>query len=144
MAAQLGVVEAFLPHQDEERAIVRRLSHEVFIANSEIAAPAGKPAHRIEARHLNRLEQETDRLTATLDPVHSFVLPRGGPAGAQLHAARTVARRAERALWALHAEAPQREVLLQWANRVSSLLFALALEVNRAEGFVEIPPDYSV
>ena len=55
-----------------------------------------------------------------------------------------MARRAERDLWALHAEEPQREALLQWANRVSSLLFALALSVNRAEGFTEIPPDYTV
>jgi cob(I)alamin adenosyltransferase len=95
-------------------------------------------------RHVQRLEAETDRLSATLDPVHSFVLPRGAAGGAHLQYARTVARRAERDLWTLHGEEPQREALLQWANRLSSLLFALALNVNRAQGFVEIPPDYSV
>jgi cob(I)alamin adenosyltransferase len=118
----------------------------VFIANSEIASPGppGKDVHRIEARHVKRLESETDRLSSTIDAVHSFVLPRGGPGGAHLQYARVVARRAERELWALHAEEPQREVLLQWANRMSSLLFALALAVNRAEGFTEIPPDYTV
>ena len=146
LAAQLGVAEAFLPALPEEQALLRRLSHEVFIANSEIASPgpAGKNAHRLEARHVQRLEAETDRLSASLDPVHSFVLPRGGPGGAHLQVARVVARRAERDLWALHAEEPQREVLLQWANRLSSLLFAMALAVNRADGFTEIPPDYSV
>ena len=146
LAAELGVSEAFLPGRPEAQALLRRLSHEVFIANSEIAAPgtATKDAHRIEARHIQRLEEDTDRLSAALDAVHSFVLPRGGPGGAHLQYARAVARRAERDLWALHAEEPQREVLLQWANRVSSLLFALALSVNRAEGFTEIPPDYTV
>lgn len=93
---------------------------------------------------MERLEAETDRLSSALDPVHSFVLPRGAPGAAHLHYTRTVARRAERDLWALHAEEPQREELLRWANRVSSLLFALALTVNRAEGFPEISPDYTV
>jgi cob(I)alamin adenosyltransferase len=145
LAAQLGVAEAFLSGHADERALLQRLSHEVFIANSEIASPGPdtKNAHHIEARHVQRLEAETDRLSASLDPVHSFVLPRGSPGGAHLQYARTVARRAERDLWALHAEEPQRETLLQWANRLSSLLFALALAVNRAEGFTEIPPDYS-
>jgi cob(I)alamin adenosyltransferase len=140
------VAEAFLPDRPEEQALLRRLSHEVFIANSEIASPGSTPkgAHRIESRHVHRLEQDTDRLSASVDAVHSFVLPRGGPGGAHLQYARAVARRAERDLWALHAEEPQREALLQWANRLSSLLFALALVVNRAQGFSEIPPDYSV
>jgi cob(I)alamin adenosyltransferase len=146
LAAQLGVAEAFLSDRPEEQALLRRLSHEVFIANSEIASPGApsKKAARIEARHVRRLEEETDRLSASLDPVHSFVLPRGGPGGAHLQLARAVARRAERELWALHADEPQREELLQWANRLSSLLFALALVVNRSRGFAEIPPDYSV
>jgi cob(I)alamin adenosyltransferase len=140
------VAEAFLADHPQERLLVRRLAHEVFVANSEVASPGPTPqaAHRIDTRHLHRLEEETDRLTATLDPVHSFVLPRGAPGAAHLQYARTVARRAERDLWALHAEEPQREVLLQWANRLSSLLFALALAVNRADGLAEIPPDYSV
>jgi cob(I)alamin adenosyltransferase len=76
--------------------------------------------------------------------VHSFVLPRGGPGGAHLQYARAIARRAERDLWALHEKEPQRETLLQWANRLSSLLFALALVINRADGFIEVPPDYTV
>lgn len=146
LAAELGVAEAFLPDRPEERALLQRLSHEVFIANSEVASPASasKAGHRIEPRHVRRLEDETDRYASSLDPIHSFVLPRGGPGGAHLQFSRTLARRAERDLWALNAEEPQREPLLQWANRLSSLLFAVALAVNRAEGFAEIPPDYSV
>jgi cob(I)alamin adenosyltransferase len=146
LAAQLGVAEAFLTQRPEQQALLRRLTHEVFIANSEIASPGplSKDSRRIETRHVQRLEAETDRLSASVDAVHSFVLPRGAPGGAHIQYARAVARRAERDLWALHAEEPQREVLLQWANRISSLLFALALAVNRAEGFAEIPPDYTV
>jgi cob(I)alamin adenosyltransferase len=93
---------------------------------------------------VQRLEEEIDRYSATLEPMRSFVLPRGGKAGAQLHVCRAVARRAERALWALHRESPQPAELLQWSNRLSDLLFALALWVNRSEGIREVPPDYSV
>jgi cob(I)alamin adenosyltransferase len=61
-----------------------------------------------------------------------------------LHIARAVARRAERELWSLHAVEPQRPELLKWANRLSDLLFAMALSVNRADRFEEIVPDYTV
>jgi cob(I)alamin adenosyltransferase len=47
-------------------------------------------------------------------------------------------------MWSLHAIDPLPPELLQWVNRLSDLLFALALSVNRHEGFREIPPDYSV
>ncbi|MFZ1023609.1 MAG: ATP:cob(I)alamin adenosyltransferase, partial [Thermoplasmata archaeon] len=50
----------------------------------------------------------------------------------------------ERELWRLHRVEPQRPELLQWANRLSDLLFALALSINRREGVREIPPDYSI
>ncbi len=126
--------------------MLRRLSNEIFLANSEIAARAPLPdaARRIETRHVERLEGDADRLSAGLEPVRSFVLPRGSPGAAHVQYARTLARRAERELWALHAEEPQREPLLQWANRLSSTLFALALAVNQSEGFAETPPDYTV
>ena len=58
--------------------------------------------------------------------------------------ARTAARRAERALWAFHRESPQRAELLMWTNRLSDLLFAVALAQNRAEGVTEVSPDYSL
>ena len=115
------------------------------MAQAEIAAapPSPAPAHRIEERHVRRLEEEIDRYSSRLEPVHSFVLPRGGKGGAELHVCRTVARRAERALWSLHRESPLRSEVLQWANRLSDLLFALALSVNRSEGFTEVAPDYT-
>ena len=85
-----------------------------------------------------------DELTASVDPVRSFVLPCGRGGGAELHLARTVARRAERELWDLHRTEPVRGPLLRWANRLSDLLFALALDVNRRQTVTETPPDYSV
>jgi cob(I)alamin adenosyltransferase len=74
----------------------------------------------------------------------TFVLAGGSPSGAALHIARTVSRRAERELWALHRSEPQRAELLEWTNRLSDLLFAAALAANHALGVVEVAPDYSV
>jgi cob(I)alamin adenosyltransferase len=93
---------------------------------------------------VERLEHEIDEYSATIEPLHAFVLPRGRPGGAALHIARTVCRRAERELWTLNRTSPLPDELLRWLNRMSDLLFALALSVNRADGFAEVAPDYSV
>jgi cob(I)alamin adenosyltransferase len=147
LGAHLGLAESFLPAEATEIAqLLVRLQHELFLAQAELATPptTKSASHRIEARHVTGLEQEIDRFSSTFEPIHTFVLPRGSKAGAALHVARTVARRAERELWRLHRVEPQRPELLQWANRLSDLLFALALSTNRREGVREIPPDYSV
>lgn len=99
---------------------------------------------RIGARHVVRLEGEIDRFDAEHPPLTSFVLPAGSTAAGVLHVARTVARRAERELVSLHRSEPQSPDLLAWANRVSDLLFAMALAANHALGVVELPPDYTV
>ncbi|MGI0071212.1 MAG: cob(I)yrinic acid a,c-diamide adenosyltransferase [Thermoplasmata archaeon] len=147
LGSALGLVEADLPESlGDARTTVRRLEHELYIAQSELAvAPTATkpPAHRIEARHVTRLESDIDRFDAAHPELRSFVLPRGARVAAEVHLARTIARRAERELWALHRSEPQRDELLQWANRLSDLLFALALAVNHALGVAEVAPDYS-
>jgi cob(I)alamin adenosyltransferase len=146
LGAQLGVVESELPDSlSEAREVVRRLEHELFIAMSELAAGPGSkgPPNRIEPRHVERLERDIDRFDAAHPELRTFVLCRGAKPAAALHVARTVARRAERELWALHRFEPQRPELLTWSNRLSDLLFAMALATNHALGVAEVAPDYS-
>jgi len=147
LGAILGLVEVELPGELVDiRSIVHRLESELYIAQSELATPEGAvPArHRIEARHVARLEADIDRFDASRERLHSFVLSGGSRPGALLHLARTVARRAEREVWALHRTEKLAPELLQWANRLSGLFFALALATNHALGVAEVPPDYSV
>jgi cob(I)alamin adenosyltransferase len=147
LGSQLGLVEAELPDSlSDAREVVRRVEHELYVAQAELAtAPGPKPpAHRIEARHVARLEGDIDRFDALHPVLRSFVLPRGSRAASQIHVARTVARRAERELWALNRSEPQRAELLEWTNRLSDFLFALALAVNHALGVAEVAPDYTV
>jgi cob(I)alamin adenosyltransferase len=128
------------------RRLVLRLEHELFIAQTELAvAPGGRPpAYRVEARHVRGLETEIDRWDAAHPPLTTFVLAGGSSAAAEFHVARTVARRAERELWALHRTEPLRPELLEWTNRLSDLLFAAALAANHALGVAETPPDYTI
>lgn len=147
LGAYLGLVEVHLPPSlDEIRTIVRRLQNELYIAQAELATPphGRNPTHRIEARHVTRLEADIERFGTSHERLHSFVLSGGSLPGAHLQVARTVARRAERELWTLHRTEPIRPELLRWANRLSGLLFALALAANHALGVAEVPPDYSV
>jgi cob(I)alamin adenosyltransferase len=147
LGAHLGLLMASLPPALEDlRTLVRRLEHELFIAQSELAVGAGgkPPAHRIESRHVLGLEAEIDRWDGAHPPLATFVLAGGSPAAAEFHVARTVARRAERELWALHRTDPQRAELLEWTNRLSDLLFAAALAANHALDVAEVAPDYTV
>ena len=77
------------------------------------------------------LESWIDELDADLKPLDAFILPGGSPVGALLHVARTVCRRAERAITPLLDERPELgEVVLPYMNRLSDLLFTLARSVN--------------
>jgi len=147
LGAILGLVETDLPPElDQVRSIVRRLQHELYIAQGQLATPpeSPEPRHRIEARHVTRLESDIERLQESHARLRSFVLSGGSRPGALLHLARTIARRAERETWALHKVEPLPQDLLSWTNRLSGLLFALALATNRALGVRETAPDYSV
>ena len=144
--ACLGLAGALLPQSlGEIRAVVRRLQNELFVAQAELAASPGGPGpkHRIAASHTERLERDIDRFDAAHPPTRSFVVPGGSAAAAALHVCRTVSRRAERELLALHRDEPVSTDLLAWANRLSDLLFALSLATNHALGVSESPPDYS-
>ena len=147
LGAYLGLIVVELPDDlSEIREVVRRLEHELFVAQAELANPSERsPAkHRIGERHVRRLEEDIDRFDGGHAAVHSFVLSGGSRGAALLQVARGVARRAEREIWSLNREEPVRPELLQWANRLSDLLFVLALDVNHRLGVAEVPPDYTV
>ena len=79
-------------------------------------------------------------LNETLPPLKEFILPGGGPVGAQLHQARTVCRRAERRVVTLCREEPETgEGCLRYLNRLSDALFMLGRWLTHATGSPEIP-----
>ena len=92
----------------------------------------------LPASKVTDLEAWIDRLDSELEPLDAFILPGGSHAGSLLHVARTVCRRAERAITPLLEQRPELgEVLLPYMNRLSDLLFNLARSVNAVSGTKE-------
>ena len=89
-----------------------------------------KPALRITAEQVTRLEKEIDAINEHLAALNSFILPGGTALAAWLHLARTVARRAERQMTELAAVESVNEHAMHYINRLSDLLFVLARHAN--------------
>ena len=131
--ATIGLVRL---HVDGEAdAMLARIQNDLFDLGADLCTPAdetGGPAGalRIIQPQVDRLEREIDRLNAELAPLDSFVLPGGGAAAAYLHLARTVVRRAERAITELAVGQPVNPLAVKYVNRLSDHLFVLARFVN--------------
>jgi cob(I)alamin adenosyltransferase len=87
---------------------------------------------------IERLEQAIDVTDGACAPLRTFVLPGGSPVAAALHVARTIARRAERAVLAMD-DVPARREIVVYLNRLSDLLFALARRANVVAGVDDVP-----
>jgi cob(I)alamin adenosyltransferase len=110
-----------------------------------VAARLADPSHHIAPRvakaaigpeAIARLEAEIDRLEAEVPPLRHFVLAGGTQAGAALHLARTICRRAERRMVAIGVADADPD-LLTYTNRLSDLLFVMARAVNHRAGVPE-------
>ena len=85
-----------------------------------------------------RLEAAVERFNADLGPLKEFILPGGTRAAALAHVARTVCRRAERALVRMAVTEPVSDAVRRYVNRLSDLLFVLARVLNRAGGRTDV------
>ena len=118
-------------------AVLMRIQNDMFDLGADLCTPdRGQPLDyeplRVTQGQVGRLEQEIDKLNKELAPLRSFVLPGGTPASAALHLARTVSRRAERAvvtLTGIEGEVVS-EPAVRYLNRLSDLLFVAARYVN--------------
>ncbi len=134
----IGVAREIIP---PDYAIVSdmlgRIQNDMFDLGADLCIPPGsgaggyEPLRIIDAQVI-RLETEIDALNSELKPLTSFVLPGGSPAAAALHVARTVSRRAERAMveLAVHDGESVGEEALKYINRLSDFLFVASRYVN--------------
>jgi cob(I)alamin adenosyltransferase len=114
---------------------LRQIQNELFDLGADIATPGEmEGALRIVPRQVERLEEEIDAMNADLAPLTSFILPGGSMAVSLLHQARTVVRRAERAVVALSEAEPVNEHALAYLNRLSDHLFVAARWRAASEG----------
>ena len=84
--------------------------------------------------HVARMEAAVEEFNAGLKPLKEFILPGGTRAAALAHVARTVCRRAERAIVRLAAHETVSDPARRYLNRLSDLLFVMARGLNHAAG----------
>lgn len=136
-------------------AVLRAVQNEMFDVGADLSNPLrvadsadNPPQLRITQEYIDRLEAWCDQFGDPLPNLKSFILPGGSPAAAQLHLARTVVRRSERAAWlAVQAYGAEpiadkqrpggvNTLAITYLNRLSDLLFILTRVVNGPDGDV--------
>jgi cob(I)alamin adenosyltransferase len=151
----IGIALASDGLSKEVAAVLRAVQNEMFDVGADLSSPlrvadsADAPSQlRITQGYIDRLETWCDQFGNPLPNLKSFILPGGSPAAAQLHLARTVVRRAERAAWlAVQAYGAEpiadkerpggvNTLAITYLNRLSDLLFILTRVVNGPDGDV--------
>lgn len=138
--AWLGLVRSAGPGKDIDD-LLTQIQRDLFALGAVLADPAHKIASRVNKAGLGpdevtRLEKAIDAFEQETPVLRRFILAGGTPAGAMLHLARTVCRRAERSMVAIGANQVD-EIAIQYINRLSDLLFVLARVVNHRAGVPE-------
>jgi cob(I)alamin adenosyltransferase len=122
-------------------AILRRVQHELFNLGS-ILATKPEDVHpkqpRVTETEVHQLEQEIDAMNEELSTLRSFVLPGGSMLNAELHACRTICRRAERIVVALSRVEEVPNETIRYLNRLSDALFVWSRWVNHVLGIPEV------
>ena len=130
--SMLGIVRAD-NNTEELDGILERVQNQLFDVGADLATPrsvTGKNVKRIDLKHSHHLEKRIDQLETHLKPLKAFVLPGGSPVAARLHFARTVCRRAERAVVRLSRNEDIGDSITIYLNRLSDLLFVMARYAN--------------
>lgn len=140
--ACLGVCRAHSEHEDLRRALETAQSL-LFDLGGALATPSARRREKSgvpepQPADIEALEAQIDAFEGELEPLARFILPGGSVAAAALHVARTVCRRAERGVVALHREEPVSEACLGYLNRLSDLLFVMARVENRRAGVSDL------
>jgi cob(I)alamin adenosyltransferase len=141
--AWLGLVRAGTDDPELD-VMLEHIQRDLFAIGARLADPRHRIADRVTKasaiahEDVARLEEWVDVLDAKLPVLRRFVLAGGSTTGAALHVARTVCRRAERAIVALAGTAGTVDpVVLTYVNRLSDLLFVMARTANHRAGVPE-------
>lgn len=138
----IGLAVAAGNLRDDLVELLIGIQNDLFDVGADLCTPVvDNPAHeplRVEPNYIERLEAACDKYNEELDPLRSFILPGGTVGAAQLHIARTVARRAERSTWAAidMYHGGMNILTATYLNRLSDLLFILARVANVEKGDV--------
>lgn len=135
----LGIVRSDNTHPEIDE-ILSQIQNQLFELGADLATPRSvtrKHVKRFEPKDAGPLEKWIDRLGGYLKPLRNFILPGGSPVAARIHFARTVCRRAERAVVRLSRNEDIGDGITVYLNRLSDLLFVLARYANSTANVTE-------
>jgi len=123
---------------------LREVQNHLHVVQADFANPdPDDDDPQVQDEHVEQLEEMIDSYDEELDPLENFILPSGSEAGAKLHHARAVCRRAERRSVAFAAQGPTvNDTAVIYLNRLSDALFTIARVVNKRDGVREENPTY--
>lgn len=136
----LGMAISYTP-STKTTEYLNTVQEQLFVLGADLATPFSKEVRisRISDEEITILEMAIDEMEDQLPPLKNFILPGGTQAGATIHFARTVCRRAERKA----VECSNEEVLssqsIIYLNRLSDFLFVLGRFENHISGKEETP-----
>lgn len=125
--------------------LLTTLQRSVFVLGADLATPPDAPHQdktmRIVGDDVSWMEAQIDAVDGSNKPLTGFVVPGGCELAARLHVARDAARRCERSMVTLTHTEPEgvTDAAMQWINRSSDLLFAMARRANAAAGVADTP-----
>jgi cob(I)alamin adenosyltransferase len=133
--AAIGISILALEDGSAMRADLLAIQNDLFDLGADLATPddgkdLGYEPLRITQPQVDRLERLIDRYNGDLEPLNSFVLPGGSAASAHLHLARTITRRAERAMVELASRETVSRESIRYVNRLSDFLFVASRVAN--------------
>ena len=118
----LGQARAFAVHENVKSTIYK-LQKDLWMLMADVASVGNEP--NIKPEDVTELERLIDSYTESLQPLDHFLVPGETKSESFLNAARSVVRRAERAMWRLNESVPVNEVDIRYLNRLSDLCFTL-------------------
>jgi len=130
------------PVNEKRKADLVEIQDRLFTIGSILATEPGNDKVKIPHLHdadIAFLEKQIDAMDAQLPPMRFFVLPGGHASVSFGHVARTVCRRAERLVIALHTQDPVEALVVKYLNRLSDYLFMLCRMMTHELGAEEVP-----
>lgn len=124
---------------DKGTELLRKVQELLFALGADLATPSSAETRidRIQESDITFLENAIDELEEDLESLKNFILPGGSQAGATLHVARTICRRAERAAVACHKVDEISDTCIKFLNRLSDFFFVIARYENKQAGIRE-------
>ncbi len=128
-------------HTEKTGELLTTVQTQLFVLGADLATPQSNKVRidRITSDEVQFLEDAIDELEVYLPPLRNFILPGGSKAGATIHYARTVCRRAERITVECSTIEEISPLTIQYLNRLSDFLFVLARYENHNSGTEETP-----